>query len=90
MDCRLGESHREQLCRETAEQRGTFKAVGTTGVDAAVARLGKNVAANDRAVWQSSNPPYRNRPRARTYDGEVTFVKNWYKARYQWMNARLD
>ena len=72
-----------------AEERGTFKAVGETQVDAAVAQLGKNVAANDRAVWQSSNPSYRNLPRAKTYGGEVAFVRKWYEERYKWMNDRL-
>jgi hypothetical protein len=41
-------------------------------------------------VWQSSNPPYRNLPRATTYKGEVSYVKSWYSARYKWMNGRLD
>ena len=72
-----------------SQERGTFKAVGASGVDAAVAELGTNVAANDRALWQSSNPPYRNLPRAKTYSGEVSFVKSWYTARYKWMNSKL-
>ena len=73
-----------------AEKRATFKAVGTTGIDTAVAELGKNVAANDRGKWQSTQPHDRFLPRAKTYNGEVRYLKNWYKARYRWMNGKLD
>jgi CotH kinase protein len=73
-----------------AERRATFKAVGDTGVDAAVSELGKNVAANDRDLWQDSQPPERYLPRAKSYNGEVSFLKKWYQARYKWMNGKLD
>jgi hypothetical protein len=73
-----------------AEKKDTFKAVGATGVDAAVSELGLQVAANDRAMWQSSQPEIRYRPRAKTYNGEIAYLKTWYTARYRWMNGKLD
>lgn len=73
-----------------SEKRSTFKAVGDTGVEAAAAELGKNVAANDRALWQGSQPLERYKPRAKSYAGEVSFLKKWYQARYKWMNSKLD
>lgn len=73
-----------------AEKRSTFKAVGDVGVEAAAAELGKNVAANDRGLWQSSQPLERYLPRAKSYAGEVRFLKKWYQARYKWMNGKLD
>lgn len=72
-----------------AEKRSTFKAVGDRGVDAAVAELGTRAAANDRALWQGSQPVARYRPRARTYAGEVAYLEKWYRARYRWMDSRL-
>ena len=73
-----------------AEKKATFKAVSTTGIDTEVKALGKNVAANDRGTWQSTQPADRFLPRAKTYAGEITYLKKWYKARYSWMNGRLD
>ncbi len=72
-----------------AEKKSTFKAAGDTGVDAAVSELGTQVAANDRAMWQSSQPEVRYLPRAKTYSGEVAFLKSWYQARYRWMDDQL-
>lgn len=72
-----------------AEKSSTFKAAGDTGVDAAVSELGTQVAANDRAMWQSSQPSYRYLPRAKTYSGEIAFLKKWYQARYRWMDDQL-
>jgi hypothetical protein len=71
------------------QERSTFKAVSTTGIDTQVSAMGKNVAANDRAKWQSTQPAARFLPRAKTYSGEVKYLKNWYKARYKWMNGKL-
>ena len=87
--------HRRQGVPEGAQgplggEAGTFKAVGDSGVDAAVAELGKRAAANDRALWQGSQPLERYRPRARTYAGEVAYLEKWYRARYRWMDSRLD
>lgn len=73
-----------------AEKRATFKAVASTGIDTEVAALGKSAAANDRDKWQSTQPVDRFRPRAKTYSGEVTYLKNWYKARFKWMDGKLD
>jgi CotH protein len=73
-----------------AEKRSTFKAVGDYKVDAAVSELGKNVAANDRDLWQKSQPVGRYLPRAKSYDGEITYLKKWYTGRYKWMDGKLD
>lgn len=73
-----------------AEKRSTFEAVGTSGVDAAVAELGTRAAANDRDLWQDSQPAGRYLPRARSYAGEVAYLEKWYRARYRWMDSRLD
>lgn len=73
-----------------AEKRSVFKGAGDTAVDAAVAELTKTAAANDRAMWQKSQPSGRYKPRASSYDGEIAFVKKWYKDRYSWMNGELD
>jgi hypothetical protein len=73
-----------------AEKKATFKASGDTGVEAAAAELGSQAAANDRAMWQSSQPEERYLPRAKTYAGEIAYLKSWYRARYRWMDDRLD
>ena len=46
--------------------------------------------ANDRALWQSYNPLGRYGPRASSYDGEISFVRTWYRTRYGWMNGQLE
>lgn len=70
-----------------AEKRGDYEAVALTRVDAAVADLGANVAANDRAVWGSYGSRYA--AKSSTYSGEVSWVKKWYRDRYLWMDSRL-
>lgn len=70
-----------------AEKRGDYQAVATSRVDAAVADLGANVAANDRAVWGTSGSRYA--AKSSTYAGEVTWVKNWYRDRFLWMDSKL-
>ena len=49
--------------------------------------LGKQVAANDRAVWEDFGGRYH--PKASTYSGELAFLRNWYAERYAWMNREL-
>lgn len=71
-----------------AAKRAEYKDVALTRVDAAVASVGANVAANDRAVWGSSGSRYA--AKASTYAGEVSWVKQWYKDRYNWMDAQLS
>ena len=49
--------------------------------------LGKQVAANDRAVWEDFGGRYH--AKASTYPGELAFLRNWYSERYAWMNKEL-
>ena len=78
------------LKRRWDQKQGVFKAAGDRYVDQAVAELGKNVAASDRRLWAKTGDAKRYLPRYSTYNGEVAFVKRWYKARYNWMNSRLE
>ena len=59
-------------------------------VEAAAREVGTQAAANDRALWQSSQPDIRYLPRAKTYAGEIAYLKKWYQARYRWMDGKLD
>jgi len=70
-----------------AEKRLIFKAVADTQVDAAVAQVGTNVAANDRALWGKSGSRYA--PKSSSYSGEITWVKKWYNDRFEWMDSQL-
>jgi hypothetical protein len=79
----------EALKARWTEKRSTFKAVGDEGVEAAAREVGTQAAANDRAMWQSSQPDIRYLPRAKTYAGEIAYLKKWYQARYRWMDGKL-
>jgi hypothetical protein len=71
------------------QKQTVFKNAGDQYVDDAVAELGKNVAANDRALWAKTGDAKRYVARSSSYNGEVAFVKKWYKDRYSWMTCRL-
>lgn len=77
-----------------AEKRSVFQAVGATGVDAAVTSiggspsLGAQVAANDLSVWGRGGSRYAFH--TSSYSSEITWTKNWYTNRYNWMNGQLD
>jgi hypothetical protein len=77
------------LRRRWDQKSGVFKAAGDSAVDRAVRELSKTAAANDRAMWQKSQPTGRYKPRAKTYDGEISILKKWYKDRYRWMNSKI-
>jgi hypothetical protein len=49
--------------------------------------LGKQVAANDRAVWGRYGGRYH--AKSSTYPGELAFLRSWYADRYEWMNKEL-
>ena len=68
-------------------KRADYEAVADSRVDAAVADLGANVAANDRAVWGSSGSRYA--AKSSSYSGEVAWVKDWYGDRFEWMDDQL-
>lgn len=76
------------LKQRWAEKGSLYKAVADSQVEAAVADLGKTVAANDRAVWGKSGDRYA--AKTSSYSGEITWVKNWYEARYEWMDDQLS
>ena len=80
-----------------SEKKAEYQAVATSGVNLAVAQLDDStatigkadsiVAANDRALWGSSGSRYA--PKSSSYAGEVTWLKNWYAARYSWMDKAI-
>ncbi len=73
-----------------------FRPVGPDGVSAAVSKLGgandyalgKQVAANDRAVWQSFGSRYQ--AKSSTYSGELAWLRSWFAKRFEWMDAELS
>jgi hypothetical protein len=89
------------LDQRWAEMRLHFEAVGPHGVSTAVRKLGggtgeqndadyglgKQVAANDRKIWSS----YGSRYPAKTssYTAELSWVRNWYSERFEWMDGQL-
>ena len=83
------------LHQRWAAMKQHFEAVGPHGVSAAVVKLGgadsydlgKQVAANDRAVWKSFGGRYH--AKASTYPGELAFLRNWFAQRYAWMDKEL-
>ena len=83
------------LHQRWAAMKQHFEAVGPHGVSAAVVKLGgadsydlgKQVAANDRAVWKSFGGRYH--AKASTYPGELAFLRNWCAQRYAWMDKEL-
>ena len=84
-----------------AETRQHFEAVGPHGVSTAVRKLGggdgepsdsdyelgKQVAANDRKIWSSYGGRYH--AKTSTYTGELSWVRNWYSERFEWMDDQL-
>lgn len=78
-----------------AAKKTAFDNVSPGGVDTAVKALGgsddlalgEQVAANDRARWAGHGGRYA--PKTSSYSGEINWVKNWYAARYAWMDAEL-
>ncbi len=79
-----------------AAKKAAFEAVGPHGVSAAVRKLsglddydlGKQVAANDRDVWEKFGGRYA--PKTSSYTGELSWVRNWYSERYEWMDGQLS
>lgn len=85
-----------------AAKKAVFESVATgvpgqqSGVSAAVTKLGgtasydlgKQVAANDRNLWQSFGSRYP--PKTSSYTGEIAWVRNWYQKRYAWMDQELS
>ena len=78
-----------------AAKRAALAPVSTTGIDNALKALGgadsidlgKQVAANDRAVWKSYGSRYA--PKSSTYNGEIAWIRDWYAKRYAWMDKEL-
>lgn len=79
-----------------AVTKSFYDGVSPEGVDKAVKALGgaddlalgQQVAANDRARWDGYGSRYA--PKTSSYSGEINWVKNWYAARYAWMNGELS
>jgi hypothetical protein len=78
-----------------AAKKSAFAGVSAPGVSRAVTKLGgtdsydlgKQVAANDRARWEGYGTRYH--ARSSTYAGELAWLRNWYAARYAWMDKEL-
>ena len=66
--------------------KGEFKQIGDAHVAALKAEIGVG-AANDRNRW--ANEPKRYQSNG-TFNQEITYVTNWYKARYTWMDGQLS
>lgn len=75
------------LKKRWAEKRGFFKDMTDAGIDRNVDKVGV-AARNDRLRWGPESP-LRLPPRADTYAGEIAFMKNWYKQRFEWMDSKL-
>jgi hypothetical protein len=71
-----------------AETRLLFKDVGDVQAQAAANALGTSAAANDRARWLGQ-PRVTYNKHSTTYQGEVTWAKNWYTKRFSWMDSQL-
>jgi hypothetical protein len=71
---------------DVASPEGVDKAVKALGGGDDLA-LGEQVAANDRARWAGHGSRYP--PKTSSYSAEINWVKNWYAARYAWMDAEL-
>ncbi len=78
-----------------AAKKSAFAGVSAPGVSRAVTKLGgidsydlgKQVAANDRAVWESFGTRYH--PHTSSYASELTWLRNWFATRYAWMDKEL-
>ena len=68
--------------RGPAVSRAVTKLGGADDYD-----LGKQVAANDRARWEGYGTRYH--ARSSTYSGELEWLRNWYKDRFNWMDGEL-
>lgn len=70
-----------------AEKCSVFKAVGLGGAQADADSMGVG-AANEWSRWASTTRRYT--PKGKMFQDEVTYVKNWYAKRYNWMNGQLE
>ena len=75
------------LKKRWAEKRGFFKDLADHGVEREAAKVGI-AAKNDRARW-GPDSPQRLPARSSTYNGEITFLKDWYQKRFAWMDSKL-
>lgn len=77
---------RQAIADRWAVVKGDFAAVGSVKVPAAFDELSNTQAQNNRSRWTAKrNYP----PKSSTQKGEATWLANWYKARYTWMNAHI-
>lgn len=69
-------------------KRGDYRYVATSGVSAAVSSLSTAAAENDRNLWGKSGGRYHSK--TSSYSGEINWVRNWYKDRYNWVDKELS
>ncbi len=77
----------------TAVDRAVASMGGVSFADGVTPRvltrlLGLQVAANDRALWASGGSRYA--AHSSTYPGEISWLKDWFTKRYNWMNTELN
>lgn len=73
--------------------QGAFASAGYStidGPDGMYTELTRTAADNDRALWQSYKPLGRYGQRSSSYSGELNYLRTWYRARYSWMNGKLE
>lgn len=61
---------------------------GLKALGAGDATVGAQVVASDKVRWPNKSD--RLSPRASSYTAELAWLRNWYHARYVWMNGQLD
>ena len=71
-----------------AEKRHEYKDVALTRVDAAAAAVSSTAANNDRARWKGYGTRYA--AKSSSWSGEISWVKKWYRDRYNWMDSQLS
>lgn len=81
-----------------AEKKADYKAVYETrtyaaawaldGIDSTDTFTGSTVANNERTKWPDSYGS-RYARKASSFVGEINWLRNWYKGRYEWMDSKL-
>ena len=67
------------------EVKADFKQIGDAHVAELKAQIGVG-AENDRKRWASEKKRYKSNG---TFNDEITYVTDWYKKRYAWMNDNM-
>ncbi len=88
----------EKLSIRWAQVRGEYKAVGGSSTTTKIDKnsyVGKNqdllgvARTNDWSRWSSEARRYALRSKPKSVDGEMAYVADWYRNRYNWMDANI-